>query len=299
MYLLNLWVKTSSVTKIKADSNSIFHFQNSQDLAKKRHALRLDIYIMPEPLVSIYMKRRTREKRKLNMSWYLTKTAWLDLHWDVESRGRWLPTASDAQYVFLHVLFVRFPVVFKLFANRLPTRRRLARDVYRAGWRFKAWPQPRAWHDLPQFGRTQARRPALLHSGNSDPLWDGSGPARQRFLWPRGTGKHQAQAAGKSCAEQTPRRACLEYGWTAGRWVGTWCLRAQVLAARVQVRIINSDASTELTLSFPRMINFKFALQPQQKYCIIHYGELGFHSLLRLKDDYTTNSHCITYTFPF
>ena len=33
---------------------------------------------------------------------------------------------------------------------------------------------------------------------------------------------------------------------------------------------------TLLTLSFPRVINFKFPLQPQQKYDITKYEELGF-----------------------
>ena len=32
----------------------------------------------------------------------------------------------------------------------------------------------------------------------------------------------------------------------------------------------------DLTLSLPRVINFKFPLQPHQKYYITHYGELGF-----------------------
>ena len=38
-----------------------------------------------------------------------------------------------------------------------------------------------------------------------------------------------------------------------------------------------------LTLPLPRVIKFKFALQPHQKYNITRYGELGFHSLLRWK----------------
>ena len=38
-----------------------------------------------------------------------------------------------------------------------------------------------------------------------------------------------------------------------------------------------------LTLSLLRVINFKFPLQPQQKYYITQYGELGFYSLLRWK----------------
>ena len=36
-----------------------------------------------------------------------------------------------------------------------------------------------------------------------------------------------------------------------------------------------------LTLSLPRVINFKFPLQPHQEYYITQYEELGFRSLLR------------------
>ena len=41
---------------------------------------------------------------------------------------------------------------------------------------------------------------------------------------------------------------------------------------------------------------FKFPLQPQQKNYIT-YEELGFSSLTQMKDDYTTNSTHLTYTF--
>ena len=41
------------------------------------------------------------------------------------------------------------------------------------------------------------------------------------------------------------------------------------------------------TLSLPRVINFKFPLQPRQEHCITQYGELGFSSLTQIKDDYT------------
>ena len=54
---------------------------------------------------------------------------------------------------------------------------------------------------------------------------------------------------------------------------------------------------TNLTLSLPRVNNFKFPLQPHQKYHITQYEELGFSSLTQMKDDHTTNSHYITYTF--
>ena len=47
------------------------------------------------------------------------------------------------------------------------------------------------------------------------------------------------------------------------------------------------------------MINVKFTLQPHQKYYIMQCEELGFSWLTLMKDDYTTNSHCITYAFLF
>ena len=44
--------------------------------------------------------------------------------------------------------------------------------------------------------------------------------------------------------------------------------------------------------------NFKFPLQPQQKYNIKQYEEpLGFSQLSQMKDDYTTNTHYLIYTF--
>ena len=39
----------------------------------------------------------------------------------------------------------------------------------------------------------------------------------------------------------------------------------------------------DLTLSLPRVINFKFPLQPHHKYYITQYGDLAFDSLLRWK----------------
>ena len=54
-----------------------------------------------------------------------------------------------------------------------------------------------------------------------------------------------------------------------------------------------------LTLSLPRMINFKFLLQPHHKCYTTQYQELGFSSLTQMKDDYTINSHYLTYTFLF
>ena len=52
-----------------------------------------------------------------------------------------------------------------------------------------------------------------------------------------------------------------------------------------------------LTLSLPRVINFKFLLQPHHKSYTTQYEELGFSSLTQMKDDYTINSHYLTYTF--
>ena len=64
-------------------------------------------------------------------------------------------------------------------------------------------------------------------------------------------------------------------------------------------RLLGADApktmdEVRLTLSLPRVINFKFLLQPHQKYFITEYEELGFSWLTQMKDDYTTNSHYLT-----
>ena len=43
------------------------------------------------------------------------------------------------------------------------------------------------------------------------------------------------------------------------------------------------------TLSLPRVVNFKFPLQPQKKYYIIQYEERAFHSFnTQMVDDYIT-----------
>ena len=54
-----------------------------------------------------------------------------------------------------------------------------------------------------------------------------------------------------------------------------------------------------LILLLPRVINFKFPLKPYQKYYTTQYEEVGFSSLTQMEHDYTTNSHCINYTFFF
>ena len=56
---------------------------------------------------------------------------------------------------------------------------------------------------------------------------------------------------------------------------------------------------TVLTLSLPRVINFKFRLQPHLKYYITQCEEHGFSQLTQMKDEYTTNSHYLTHTFLF
>ena len=56
---------------------------------------------------------------------------------------------------------------------------------------------------------------------------------------------------------------------------------------------------SSLILSFPRVINVKFPVQPHQKYNIPQYEELGFPSLTQMKDHYTADSHYIVYTFFF
>ena len=58
-------------------------------------------------------------------------------------------------------------------------------------------------------------------------------------------------------------------------------------------------SNVRLTLSLPRVINFKFPLQPRQKYYITQYEELGFSSLTQLRDDYAFNSHYLTHASLF
>ena len=48
--------------------------------------------------------------------------------------------------------------------------------------------------------------------------------------------------------------------------------------------------------SLPRVVNFEFVLQPHQKYYITQNEELGFSSLTQMKDDYTADSHYLTYS---
>ena len=63
--------------------------------------------------------------------------------------------------------------------------------------------------------------------------------------------------------------------------------------------VLEQCVAKPLTLLLPRVINVKFLLQPHQKYYITQYGEPGFSQLTHMKDDYTTNSHYLTYTFLF
>ena len=51
------------------------------------------------------------------------------------------------------------------------------------------------------------------------------------------------------------------------------------------------------TLSLLRVINVKLSLQLHQKYFITQHEELGFSWLIQMKEDYTSNSHYLTYTF--
>ena len=62
----------------------------------------------------------------------------------------------------------------------------------------------------------------------------------------------------------------------------------------VKMRLLN-----EVTLPLPRVINFKFLLQPHKKYYITQYGELGFSQVTQMNHDFFTNSHYFTYTFRF
>ena len=76
-------------------------------------------------------------------------------------------------------------------------------------------------------------------------------------------------------------------GTVLGHQVWTW----------LKLHLVSIFGLTCWTLSLPRVINVKFLLQPHQKYYITQYEELGFSKLTRMKDDYTTKSHNLTYTF--
>ena len=54
-----------------------------------------------------------------------------------------------------------------------------------------------------------------------------------------------------------------------------------------------------LILSLPRVINFKFHLQPHQKYASHSMKNLPFHSLLRLKMIVLPNYQSITHALPY
>ena len=56
-----------------------------------------------------------------------------------------------------------------------------------------------------------------------------------------------------------------------------------------------NNTVTKFTLSLPRVINFKFPLQPHHKYYTAQYEEIGFSYLTEMKDD--TISHYLTYDF--
>ena len=58
-------------------------------------------------------------------------------------------------------------------------------------------------------------------------------------------------------------------------------MEAKQRMERIELRKTETDMEKEmreadLTLSLPRVITFKFLLQPHQKYHITQYGELGF-----------------------
>ena len=63
-----------------------------------------------------------------------------------------------------------------------------------------------------------------------------------------------------------------------------------------QVRQPVADLTSVLTLSLPRVINFKFLCSPTRN---ITSQKPGFSQLTQMKDDYTTKSHYLTYVFLF
>ena len=53
--------------------------------------------------------------------------------------------------------------------------------------------------------------------------------------------------------------------------------------------MVSTQSALTSTLSLPRVIKFKFPLQPHQKYYIIQYEELGFPLHASMKDDCATS----------
>ena len=74
-------------------------------------------------------------------------------------------------------------------------------------------------------------------------------------------------------------------------------LEAEFQLERLTIGESKRGCRPVLTFSLPRVINFRFLLQPHQKYYITKYEELGFSKLTQMKDDYTTNSYYLTHTF--
>ena len=71
----------------------------------------------------------------------------------------------------------------------------------------------------------------------------------------------------------------------------------QIHGFRVTPALLCTGVTYPLTPSLPRVINFKSPLQPHQHYYITQNGWLGFSVASQMKDDYTTNSHHLTFTF--
>ena len=76
-------------------------------------------------------------------------------------------------------------------------------------------------------------------------------------------------------------------------------VKGVVRGSRTTAVIWNIATEKPLILSLPRMINFKFSLQPHQKYYIRQSEELCLSHLTQMKDDYTIYSHYLTYAFLF
>ena len=58
-----------------------------------------------------------------------------------------------------------------------------------------------------------------------------------------------------------------------------------VKRATLNIQVFSQGKNYLQSLTLLLKINFKFPLQPCQKYCITQYEELGFSSLTQMKDD--------------
>ena len=99
----------------------------------------------------------------------------------------------------------------------------------------------------------------------------------------------------------TVRRTWLYIAYSDEKWLYCKLLlsHSYIFPFKGWENVLFELRSERVTLSLPGVINFKFPLQPHQKYYVTQYEELGCSYLTEMRDDYTTNCHYCTHTFLF